>query len=402
MAEHSVSDDDLFELPLYSPFGSVERGGHSDLGAPNFLKIDSKWLIDPRHLSIGSMISEGPYSVVYEGSYKSKPVAVKVIQPDKTSAVSPERKEKFVREVAMLSRVKHDNIVKFIGAYVEPTMMIITELMRGGTLQKYLWSIRPNSPDLKLSISFALGISRAMEYLHANSIIHRNLLLMEDKKKIKVADFGLAREETMGEMTAEVGTYRWMAPELFSVEPIKLGVKKHYNHKVDIYSFSMVLWELLTNSTPFKGRNNVMVAYASSMRNKYEKLWRSLNSQFWNEGVPNVNHKNLRPSMDNIPKDIAPLLESCWAEDPEERPEFVQITDFLLNFLRSMPSIQLKSPKHFEIGQAKGKIIADSRNTDHMMNKSREEDKKSRSQSRCFLSCFDYCFSDGLRNTSEV
>ncbi|XP_028076222.1 serine/threonine-protein kinase STY13-like [Camellia sinensis] len=381
MAEHSVSDDDLFELPLYSPFGSVERGGHSDLGAPNFLKIDSKWLIDPRHLSIGSMISEGPYSVVYEGSYKSKPVAVKVIQPDKTSAVSPERKEKFVREVAMLSRVKHDNIVKFIGAYVEPTMMIITELMRGGTLQKYLWSIRPNSPDLKLSISFALGISRAMEYLHANSIIHRdlkpsNLLLMEDKKKIKVADFGLAREETMGEMTAEVGTYRWMAPELFSVEPIKLGVKKHYNHKVDIYSFSMVLWELLTNSTPFKGRNNVMVAYASSM--------------------------NLRPSMDNIPKDIAPLLESCWAEDPEERPEFVQITDFLLNFLRSMPSIQLKSPKQFEIGQAKGKIIADSRNTDHMMNKSREEDKKSRSQSRCFLSCFDYCFSDGLRNTSEV
>ncbi|KAF5961294.1 hypothetical protein HYC85_002503 [Camellia sinensis] len=381
MAEHSVSDDDLFELPLYSPFGSVERGGHSDLGAPNFLKIDSKWLIDPRHLSIGSMISEGPYSVVYEGSYKSKPVAVKVIQPDKTSAVSPERKEKFEREVAMLSRVKHDNIVKFIGAYVEPTMMIITELMRGGTLQKYLWSIRPNSPDLKLSISFALGISRAIEYLHANSIIHRdlkpsNLLLMEDKKKIKVADFGLAREETMGEMTAEAGTYRWMAPELFSVEPIKLGVKKHYNHKVDIYSFSMVLWELLTNSTPFKGRNNVMVAYASSM--------------------------NLRPSMDNIPKDIAPLLESCWAEDPEERPEFVQITDFLLNFLRSMPSIQLKSPKQFEIGQAKGKIIADSRNTDHMMNKSREEDKKSRSQSRCFLSCFDYCFSDGLRNTSEV
>ncbi|CAL5369613.1 unnamed protein product [Camellia sinensis] len=381
MAEHSVSDDDLFELPLYSPFGSVERGGHSDLGAPNFLKIDSKWLIDPRHLSIGSMISEGPYSVVYEGSYKSKPVAVKVIQPDKTSAVSPERKEKFEREVAMLSRVKHDNIVKFIGAYVEPTMMIITELMRGGTLQKYLWSIRPNSPDLKLSISFALGISRAMEYLHANSIIHRdlkpsNLLLMEDKKKIKVADFGLAREETMGEMTAEVGTYRWMAPELFSVEPIKLGVKKHYNHKVDIYSFSMVLWELLTNSTPFKGRNNVMVAYASSM--------------------------NLRPSMDNIPKDIAPLLESCWAEDPEERPEFVQITDFLLNFLRNMHSIQLKSPKQFEIGQAKGKIIADSRNTDHMMNKSREEDKKSRSQSRCFLSCFDYCFSDGLRNTSEV
>lgn len=53
--------------------------------------------------------------------------------------------------------------------------------------------------------------------------------------------------------------------QLFSVEDLRLGVKKHYDHKVDVYSFSMVLWELLTNHTPFKGRNNVMVAYAAAM-----------------------------------------------------------------------------------------------------------------------------------------
>ncbi|XP_057481455.1 serine/threonine-protein kinase STY13-like [Actinidia eriantha] len=351
MADNSVFDDDLFELSLSSPCGTAEHSlRYGDLGQ-NDLKIDRKWLIDPRHLSIGSMISEGPYSVVYEGSYKFKPVAIKVIQPDKTSAVSPERKQKFEREVAMLSRVKHDNIVKFIGAFLEPTMMIVTELMRGGTLQKYLWSIRPNSPHLKISISLALGISQAMEYLHANSILHRdlkpsNLLLTEDKKKIKLADFGLAREETMAEMTTEAGTYRWMAPELFSVDPLKLGVKKRYNRKVDVYSFSMVLWELLTNSTPFKGRNNVMVAYAAAM--------------------------NLRPSMDNIPKDIAPLLESCWAEDPADRPEFVQITDFLVTFLRNICSTQTKPPKLFEI-VFKSKSAADSPSADHLMNKSQEK-----------------------------
>lgn len=54
-------------------------------------------------------------------------------------------------------------------------MMIVTELMRGGTIQKYLWSTRPLIPDLKLSISFALDICRAMEFLHANGIIHRDL-----------------------------------------------------------------------------------------------------------------------------------------------------------------------------------------------------------------------------------
>lgn len=64
---------------------------------------------------------------------------------------------------------------QFIGASIEPTLMIITELMRGGTLQKYLWSIRPETPDLKVSLSFALDLSRVMAYLHANGIIHRDL-----------------------------------------------------------------------------------------------------------------------------------------------------------------------------------------------------------------------------------
>ncbi|KAA8547321.1 hypothetical protein F0562_003815 [Nyssa sinensis] len=383
MAAHLVSDGNLFERSLSRPFRTIECGvrglRYDDLAVPNVDKIDKKLLINPHHLSIGHMISEGPYSIVYEGLYKSKPVAIKVIQPEKTSAVSPERREKFEREAAMLSRVKHDNIVKFIGAHTEPTMMIITELLRGGTLQKYLWSTRPNSPDLKLSISFALGISRAMEYLHANGIIHRdlkpsNLLLTEDKKKIKLADFGLAREETMDEMTTEAGTYRWMAPELFSVDPMKLGVKKHYDHKVDVYSFSIILWELLTNITPFKGRNNIMVAYAAAT--------------------------NLRPSMDSIPKDLASLLQSCWAEDPADRPEFMQITDFLANFLGNICSTQITPPKVFEIEHLKIKMTADSPGTNYQTSKSEEEDQKGRSPSLACPSCFDHCFSDGLRDSS--
>ncbi|KAL7101775.1 hypothetical protein ACP275_08G075900 [Erythranthe tilingii] len=336
--------------------------------------IDEKLLIDADQLAIGPMISEGHYSIVYQGLYGSLPVAVKMIQPDMSTSVSPELEEKFCREVSMLSRVNHENIVKLIGATIEPNMMIVTEYMQGGTLQKFMWGLRPNCPDLKLCIRFALDISQAMEYLHQNRIIHRdlkpsNLLLTEDKKKIKLADFGLAREETDDEMTTEAGTYRWMAPELFSVEALRLGVKKHYDHKVDVYSFSMVLWELITNRTPFKGRNNIMVAYAAAM--------------------------NRRPSIDCIPANIAPLLESCWAENPENRPEFQQITQFLKKYLHSIcqENILEAPPILSEVEYSRSKEeIEDPPATDCLMDGPMETEKKSKSLCFRFVKCFGRCF----------
>ncbi|KAK2986853.1 hypothetical protein RJ640_011078 [Escallonia rubra] len=367
MADHFGPENDPFQLSFPNQLKSL---AHDATGLSCDVKLDQNLLIDPDQLSIGPMISEGSYSIVYQGLYKSIPVAIKVIQPDKSSAMGPECKEKFEREVTLLSRVTHDNIVKFIGASVEPIMMIVTELMGGGTLQKFLWNIRPHCPDLMLSLSFALGISRAMEYLHAKGIIHRdlkpsNLLLNKDKNKIKVADFGLAREETVGEMTTEAGTYRWMAPELFSIDPIQTGVKKHYDHKVDVYSFSMVIWELLTNSTPFKGRNNMMVAYAAV--------------------------KNQRPSIDDIPKDFVPLLESCWAEEPADRPEFMQITDFLASFLRNMCTAQTTPPKVFEIEQLECDVAEDSPGTDHLMTVKSDVNNKNRSFCSSLLSWFHGC-----------
>ncbi|XP_051126963.1 serine/threonine-protein kinase STY13-like [Andrographis paniculata] len=319
-----ADQEGLSELPPPPAFHGPTAAAAAD--AWGFVgNIDKKLLVDARKLVIGPMISEGHHSVVYEGRYKSTPVAVKVMPSDMPSPES--QQGKLNREVLMLSRVKHDNVVKFIGVVLEPTLMIITELMRGGTLQKYLWSVRPNRLDLKVSIRFALKISQAMEYLHQNRIIHRdlkpsNLLLTEDHKKIKIADFGSAREVSDDEMTVEVGTYRWMAPEMFNVDGLRPGAKKHYDHRVDVYSFAMVLWELLTNRTPFKGRDNILVAYAAAM--------------------------NRRPSVDDIPAGIAPFLKSCWAENPEDRPEFQQITKFLEDFLRAMtkPSPRLSGAEH--------------------------------------------------------
>lgn len=125
-----------------------------------------------------------------------------------------------------------------------------------------------------------------------------NLLLTANKKRVKLADFGLAREESVTEMmTAETGTYRWMAPEvclflliinklmfkfiqsnldsrfvykilpqLYSTVTLRRGEKKHYTNKVDVYSFGVVLWELLTNRMPFEGMSNLQAAYAAAFK----------------------------------------------------------------------------------------------------------------------------------------
>ncbi|KAL6960535.1 hypothetical protein U1Q18_038298 [Sarracenia purpurea var. burkii] len=279
--------------------------------------LDAKWLIDPRLLFVGPKIGEGAHAKVYEGKYKNQSVAIKIVPKGDTPEEIAKREGRFAREVAMLSRVQHRNLVKFIGACREPIMVIVTELLLGGTLRKYLLNMRPRCLDMRVAIGFALDIGCAMECLHSHGIIHRdlkpeNLLLTADHKTVKLADFGLAREESLTEMmTAETGTYRWMAPELYSTVTLRHGEKKHYNHKVDVYSFSIVLWELIHNKLPFEGMSNLQAAYAAAF-------------------------KNTRPSADELPHDLAFIVSSCWKEDPNARPNFSQIIQMLLNYISTI------------------------------------------------------------------
>ncbi|KAL2240568.1 serine/threonine-protein kinase HT1-like isoform X2 [Sesamum indicum] len=279
--------------------------------------LDPKWLVDPKLLFVGPKIGEGAHAKVYEGKYKNQNVAIKIVQRGETPEEIAKREARFGREVAMLSRVQHKNLVKFIGACKEPVMVIVTELLLGGTLRKFLVNLRPRCLDMRVAIGFALDIARAMECLHSHGIIHRdlkpeNLLLTEDHKTVKLADFGLAREESLTEMmTAETGTYRWMAPELYSTVTLRRGEKKHYTHKVDAYSFAIVLWELIHNKLPFEGMSNLQAAYAAAF-------------------------KNVRPSADDLPEDLASIVTLCWKEDPNVRPNFTQIIQMLLHYLSTI------------------------------------------------------------------
>ncbi|KAJ7952968.1 Protein kinase [Quillaja saponaria] len=344
--------------------------------------IDPSFLVDCRKLLIGERIGEGSHSTVYEGLFEMQPVAVKIIEP-RTSEASRDLKENFEREVNLLARIEHENIVKFVGSTVEPYMMIITELMGGGTLQHYLRSISPARLDLDLSISFALDISRVMEYLHGHGIIHRdlkpgNILLSEDKKRVKLADFGLAREMVSGEMTCEAGTYRWMAPELFNREPTPKATKatKFYDHKADIYSFSIVLWTLLTNKIPFRGSYSIIAAFAMA--------------------------NNQRPSVDELPSDIIPLVESCWAADPRDRPEFVEITESLTTFFRNKCKPVIPPSDMIEIDNPRNTMELEespSADTEKAESKVDNKSRKLKWSSLRFLKFFKLCKSCMSRRT---
>ncbi|XP_010503739.1 PREDICTED: G-type lectin S-receptor-like serine/threonine-protein kinase At1g61370 [Camelina sativa] len=103
--------------------------------------INRELLLNPNDVSVGEMIGEGGYSIVYKGLLRNRvPVAVKIMQPSD--------KKKFQNEVLLLSKMRDANIVKFVGACIEPQLVIVTELMEGGTLERFMWSSQLKPLDL--------------------------------------------------------------------------------------------------------------------------------------------------------------------------------------------------------------------------------------------------------------
>ena len=131
--------------------------------------------------------------------------------------------------------------------------------MSGGSLRKYLHQQEPHSVPVNLVLKLALDIARGMQYLHSQGVLHRDLksenLLLGEDLCVKVADFGIScLESQCGSAKGFTGTYRWMAPEMIK--------EKHHTKKVDVYSFGIVLWELLTALTPFDNMTPEQAAFA--------------------------------------------------------------------------------------------------------------------------------------------
>lgn len=155
-----------------------------------------------------------------------------------------------------------------------PVFCIITEYMSGGSLRKYLRNQNPYSLPPKLVLKLALDIARGMQYLHSQGILHRDLksenLLLGRDMRVKVADFGISCQESESFTTHEfTGTYRWMAPEMLK--------DRNHTKKADVYSFGIVLWELLTALTPYENMTPEQAAFAAYQKVLYQNI------HLWND-----------------------------------------------------------------------------------------------------------------------
>ena len=164
-----------------------------------------------------------------------------------------------------------------------------------------------------------IDIAKGMHFMHSrkNPLMHRdlkslNILLVDqiknptDSVTCKVTDFGLTRTaEVDGMMTGQAGTFHWMAPEILE--------NSSYTEKADVYSFGIVMWEILCREPPFATYQPHQIMY-------------------------NVINYKERPSKEKLPKDcpepLRIIMEACWNQDPTKRPGFGDVIHGLnqLNF----------------------------------------------------------------------
>eukprot|EP00897_Mesotaenium_endlicherianum_P001609 jgi/Mesen1/1476/ME000132S00423 len=206
-----------------------------------------EWTLDLEKLFLGPRFASGAFGKVYMGQYGAQEVAVKILR----QPALEESRQKLERQFKQ----------EFVGAcHRPPVWCLATEYLHGGNLRAFLHQQREAGHlPLPTAVHMSLDIARGMEFLHSRGIVHRDLksenLLLTQGMSVKVADFGVSRMEgAPADMTAESGTYRWMAPEMIEHQP--------YNRAVDVYSFGLVMWELLMCEVPFEGMSSVQAAFA--------------------------------------------------------------------------------------------------------------------------------------------
>ncbi|CAN0896691.1 Probable serine/threonine-protein kinase SIS8 [Linum grandiflorum] len=218
-----------------------------------------EWTIDFSEISVGTRVGIGFFGEVFRGVWNGTEVAIKVFLEQDLTA---ENMEDFCNEISILSRLRHPNVILFLGACIKPPRLsMVTEYMEMGSLY-YL--IHMSGQKKKLSwrrrLKMLRDICRGLMCIHRMNIVHRDLksanCLVNKHWTVKICDFGLSRIMVTKPVvdSSSAGTPEWMAPELIRSEP--------FTEKCDIFSLGVIMWELCTLNRPWEGIPPERVVYA--------------------------------------------------------------------------------------------------------------------------------------------
>ncbi|CAF1022016.1 unnamed protein product [Didymodactylos carnosus] len=239
------------------------------------------------------LIENGTEGPIYHGKLKDMDIAVKRVRTLEET------------KIHHLKKLNHVNVIKFKGICVAPPMYyILMEYCHFGSLYDVLKQRREKSYTMPTQVlDWSKQISLGMDYLHTNKIIHRDLkspnILIGDNETLKISDFGTSKQmlNRRSEVMSFNGTYGWMAPEVIRHEPC--------SEKVDVWSFGVVVWEILTCEIPYHNIDPSAVVFG-------------------------VGKGDLTlPIPSSAPESLKLLMTMCWQKRPRNRPSFQQILKHL-------------------------------------------------------------------------
>ncbi|XP_055870107.1 mitogen-activated protein kinase kinase kinase 12-like isoform X3 [Biomphalaria glabrata] len=243
------------------------------------------WEIPFESITDLQWLGSGAQGAVFLGKLCNEEVAVKKVRDVKET------------DIRNLRKLNHPNIISFKGVCTQaPCYCIIMEYCPYGQLYEVLRDGKEIPPTLVLD--WAKQIASGMNYLHSHKIIHRDLkspnVLVASNDIVKISDFGTSREwnEKSTKMSF-AGTVAWMAPEVIRNEMC--------SEKVDIWSYGVVLWELLTAEVPYKDVDSSAI--------------------IWGVGSNSLH----LPVPGTCPEGFKLLMRQCWSAKPRNRPSFRQI-----------------------------------------------------------------------------
>jgi len=224
-------------------------------------------LIEEDDLRCTEIIGVGGFAKVYRAELRGssstggeaawRDVAVKRLNE---APHDPKVLNEFSKEVRLISKCgDHPNLLSLVGVcvYSSGTLAIVTEFLPKGSV--YMWLRKGcggKPPPIPLALRILVDVARGMGHLHSLRVIHRDLkssnLLLADDFSIRIADFGLSKEMYDTCAQTRVGTLQWVAPEVLRGEK--------YSTKADLWSYGVVMWEVVTAKIPFDGMNRAELA----------------------------------------------------------------------------------------------------------------------------------------------